>query len=438
MKRPPSKRPPRISHLLPARIEKNHRRGKTTLRSQCNVFIRLMGDLIIDDVDDDALAKFRQRAAQAGYAQKTIDCIASTVRGLWRRHTGTPYHRPPNGVWRTGPDPQTLDNTLLAHYVHMYKPLQLGGKPPTTDHQFRVAIATFGNFLGRPATIDDLTDEKMAAAMTWYSKQKRVKSHATVNKLRTQIVAIWNFLARKRYVQTAPTVRNWPEPERTPRAWLAPELAKLWKACDGVTGNVGKHPANLFWPALVRLAWDSGERRSALFGIQWEDVDLEAGFANFRADVRKGRRKPNLVKLAPDTVERLRRIQQDLGPVFPWPYDDVTIYVRWRAILRRAGLPTGREYMLHCLRRSVASHAEAAGGNATALLLHSSRTVTERYLDPRIAQKPNAVDLLFRPDAVGVARDDDRSGNATNNGKQQAGPAKMRDALAIAMRLEES
>jgi integrase len=49
------------------------------------------------------------------------------------------------------------------------------------------------------------------------------------------------------------------------------------------------------------------------------------------------------------------------------------------------------------MRRSVASHYEAAGGNATELLGHSSRSVTLAYLDPRIVPQQHAVDLLFRP-----------------------------------------
>jgi hypothetical protein len=45
----------------------------------------------------------------------------------------------------------------------------------------------------------------------------------------------------------------------------------------------------------------------------------------------------------------------------------------------------------------VASHAEAAGMNATELLHHSTRKVTLAYLDPRIVKRPQAADVLFRP-----------------------------------------
>lgn len=47
--------------------------------------------------------------------------------------------------------------------------------------------------------------------------------------------------------------------------------------------------------------------------------------------------------------------------------------------------------------RQKQQRSEAAGGNATELLGHSSRKVTRQsYLDPRITGPPAAVDLLFR------------------------------------------
>jgi integrase len=61
-------------------------------------------------------------------------------------------------------------------------------------------------------------------------------------------------------------------------------------------------------------------------------------------------------------------------------------------------LPTDREHSFHCIRKTGASFADAAGADASKLLGHSSRSVTERhYLDPSIAKRDHAVDFLFRP-----------------------------------------
>ena len=46
------------------------------------------------------------------------------------------------------------------------------------------------------------------------------------------------------------------------------------------------------------------------------------------------------------------------------------------------------------MRRSVASHYKAAGGDATELVDHTSRKVTQAYLDPRIVKRVQEMDLL--------------------------------------------
>jgi hypothetical protein len=51
---------------------------------------------------------------------------------------------------------------------------------------------------------------------------------------------------------------------------------------------------------------------------------------------------------------------------------------------------------LQKVRRTFASHIEAAGGNATQALSHTSRRVTEKsYIDPRIAIEPSHNERLF-------------------------------------------
>jgi integrase len=85
--------------------------------------------------------------------------------------------------------------------------------------------------------------------------------------------------------------------------------------------------------------------------------------------------------------------------LFPWPYSPSTLYNHYSRLLRRAGLPDDRKSKPQRMRRSFASHLEAAGGNATAALKHSSRKVTERaYLDPRIVGGQNHARLLPRID----------------------------------------
>jgi integrase len=250
-------------------------------------------------------------------------------------------------------------------------------------------------FLGRPGLIGDLSDDLVLGLMMWL--KERGRSAVTCNKARQQLVAIWNFLAKKRLLDTWPDVMQFTEPERSPIAWLPDELRRIWAACETARGFIGGVPANNWWHALHAVAWDSGERISAMLGLHWEYVDLTGGWINFPAEVRKGKKRDKLVKLHPDTVALLEKIRRPTGHVFPWDRCSMGIWLHYGRLLKRAGLPNTRKHKFHCMRKSVASYCEAVGGNATALLDHSDRKVTIAYLDLRIVGQQHAADLLFRP-----------------------------------------
>jgi integrase len=295
--------------------------------------------------------------------------------------------------------------TLEHAYEQEYRPLRLAGCSAHTDANYRINLRHFDAFLAsvqgrRPgaARLEDLTDRNVIGAMQWLTSHGR--SIATANKLRVHLSALWNFLARRKLVDVFPDVRPLPEPLRTPAAWTEEQLARLWKACARQTGTIAGIRAADFWTALHQLAWDSGERISALLGIEWRDIDLERGYGEFRAEIRKGRREPNLVRLHADTVAALSRLPRPLKKVFPWPYCDTMLWLRYGKILTDAGLPSSRADKFHRIRRSVASHIKRLGGNATEILKHSNAATTEAYLDPRITGRQYAVDLLFRPDAI--------------------------------------
>lgn len=195
-----------------------------------------------------------------------------------------------------------------------------------------------------------------------------------------------------------PDVKPDVEPERVPRAWTVDQVARLLAACDAEPGELSGVPAGIWWRGLHLVAWDTGERIGAIRDLLWHHLDLYGRHVLVPAELRKGKRRDRLYKIAPDTVAVLSEMRSPpREKIFPWPYCRTYLWDRYDRILRRAGLPTDRTAKFHCLRRSVASHYEAAGGNATELLGHSTRSVTLAYLDPRIVPSKHAVDLLFRP-----------------------------------------
>jgi integrase len=289
--------------------------------------------------------------------------------------------------------------SLHSFYLSVFCPLFLRSRSRRTKDLYESTLRSFAKFLERLPTLDDLVDDVVAAYLSWYVALPR--SPYSANKQRDNLLAIWRFAARKRYVDRYPDVQAETEPIRVPRAWTTDEIARLFLSIAKEPGWIAGVPASAWWRALHLVAWDCGERIHAIRSLLWEHVDLRSEWIYVPAEIRKGKREDRAYRIARDTRDALEAIRlPSRAEVFPWPWaSENYIYAKYRPILQRAGLPSDRKHMFHCLRKSVASHYEAAGGDATKLLGHSARRVTMAYLDPRIATPPQAVDKLFRPGA---------------------------------------
>jgi hypothetical protein len=92
-------------------------------------------------------------------------------------------------------------------------------------------------------------------------------------------------------------------------------------------------------------------------------------------------------QLPVETIEAVQRIVVPSEPLLFHPGVKPEQVGRWfRVLLDRSGIfaPKGSGMRFHRLRRSKASYTEVAGGDAQTALQHSARSVTVRYLDPRI------------------------------------------------------
>jgi len=217
---------------------------------------------------------------------------------------------------------------------------------------------------------------------------------------------MWRWAHRKGYVLEWPDVALEKKIKKVPVAWKREELNKIFKTAEETSGRIGKIPANVWWVSLLLVFWDTGERSGAVLGLTWDNVDTDDRWIRFPADDRKGAFTDNARRIAADTatkLESMRRCQttaevySPTGKVFPWPYAPTYIYRAYEELLKRAGLPHDEKHKFHCLRKTAASYFEKAGGNATELLCHSKREITLAYLDPRIVERVEAIDLLFRP-----------------------------------------
>lgn len=182
-----------------------------------------------------------------------------------------------------------------------------------------------------------------------------------------------------------------------PTAWTEADLTRLFAYLGTIRGWVGPVKACDFWRALVLVIWNTGERISAVLDVRWQDIDLDGKWVTFRAGTRKGRKRGLRLAISDETVAALRLVKvkgQDV--VFYWPMSRSYIWGKYGAILRRGGFPHDSKSKFHRIRKSTASHFEAAGGDSCELLGHSSKRITRAYLDPRIIKVPQASAVLFK------------------------------------------
>lgn len=287
--------------------------------------------------------------------------------------------------------------SLRDFYDRYYRPLQLPQASPDCLRQYRLNITKADDACGGCCRLSDLSDDLIGRICGKLLSDGR--SPATANKVRSQIVALWNFAAKRGLIEQWPSVRKYREYRREPTAWTKEQLGQLFTAASELTGKVGNVPASLWWLALLSLLWDSAIRIGAALKLEWQQVDFTRGYLLTLAEQQKNG-EDQWFRLHPHTLQLLRilREHRSSNRVFVWPRAKNVLWVEFSKLLAKAGLPSGRRDKFHRIRRSVASHFEKAGGNATELLGHSCRQVTKLYLDATITGRVWAADLLFRPD----------------------------------------
>lgn len=295
--------------------------------------------------------------------------------------------------------PDRKPNTLRA-LIDVYAAKKLRRKSPSTKLKYGYAVDHWSDQLGREPLLTDLRDDPVCE----YQDQLldlTTLADVTVEMYVKKILALWRFAFHQRWVWKWPAIELAETSDKIPIAWTEPQLRVLFSALRRQTGFIGAVPAADWWIAQHWLIWHTSERIGAIMGLEWPTLDLSAGYVVFPAGLRKGRRRETGYPLGPHCVAALQRIREPVRErVFPFPWDRSMLWRRYKAILQGAGLPFDRKHMFHALRKSVASHMEAAGADSTDTLGHSDRAITKRYyLDPRIARTVKPCDVLFNPDA---------------------------------------
>lgn len=263
----------------------------------------------------------------------------------------------------------------------------------------------FRDCLGHEPTIDDLDDMVVAGFLRWRAAtphRRGIVSAASVAKDKAQLVAIANFVAKKRMRRSngelveflalprGRTIRH------APQAYTADEVTRLILEARRRGGQIDGHPAGWWWSTIIYTAWQTAERIGGLLGLRWADVDLEGRTLLFRAETRKGRSSDLLQAITPDLADLLRPERREPEHLV-WRWDRkhyTSIWCSLRLIATRAQV---RGNGFHKLRKASASYVHLAGGDATDHLGHAKPEVTRtHYIDSRITQARPLVDFLPR------------------------------------------
>lgn len=276
----------------------------------------------------------------------------------------------------------------------LYFPLNPKIQNDKTRYQYRIAMRDFRAALKREPDTRDLTDDSIALMVTHL--QRKGLSHRTINERRGRINTLWAWLAKRGQKKHWPGIAPLRVPVRIPKAWDRRELETLFGFLSKLKRRIWKIPEREWWTTLQLVSWETGERIGALLAARWEHLSGE--WLTLPAEIRKGRHHDRTYRLTKETlaaIEAIRYPPREL--IWPWPYCETYLWIRYKKIRQRAGLATDRMSSFHRMRKSTASHAAAAGGNAQEILGHNNAAVTKKYIDPRITNQPQAIDFLFRP-----------------------------------------
>lgn len=254
-----------------------------------------------------------------------------------------------------------------------------------TKGHYRRAVKWLGESLGRDATIEDLNDDGVRRVMVWLG-ECRGQLPITINTTRKFLVALAKWLREEGKIDRVPRVPKLAEPHHPPESLTIDQLRSLWHVATTRRGNIIGIPAAVWWPTLLWVEFDTAVRAGELLSIRWDWIDWASRIIRTPPDARKGGRRGEVYRFGPECLRWLRELQACSPPgegyVFGNP-STKTYYAHWERIQKAAGLPAGRRWKTHALRRTVATFVAVAGGDPARVLRHSSpKMAWDHYVDP--------------------------------------------------------
>ena len=194
----------------------------------------------------------------------------------------------------------------------------------------------------------------------------------------------WEFVESETLKQVR-RVKLLPDDSKRLRYLSREECERLIAACD------------LHIKPLVITALNTGMRKSEIFNLKWDNVDLRHGFILLDTTKNGERREIPINQTLKETLQGITR-RLDVPYVFfnpstnkPYTKD---LKRSFHTALKKAGI---RDFHFHDLRHTFASHLVMAGVDITTvreLLGHKTLTMTLRYAHLAPSHKVKAMGIL--------------------------------------------
>lgn len=230
--------------------------------------------------------------------------------------------------------------------------------PPTAAaRNLRNAVRHFDRWLGRPATIADLTSEQIFGLVDALAALG-LRSH-TVEQVRQKLCQLGAAAHAANLLAELPRVPAVALPARKEcLPWSAGELEALFGSARTMPGIVDGVPARRWWPALLLTLLDTGLLPSALLAVPKIDYDRRTG------TLCTGLLAYQLHPLAVEAVDAIRF--HDHARLFPWPWDNGRppfhmLHRRYKELLFRANLPHVATNMFQRLQVTARKSPEILG-----------------------------------------------------------------------------
>jgi integrase len=268
--------------------------------------------------------------------------------------------------------------------------------------QYRIAVHCFEKWLGRPAELDDLTDEQMNRFLATYAQDHRPH---TVQSKRRSLLVLWRAIADQHGIAEPNRVRRIKTPPTPRDVWSAEDVGRICAELQQVQGRlpvVCIKKAD-YYVGLVAAAWETGLRLADLMGLERSQA-VESGW--FCVTMHKTG-LPHWCKLHPSTRAVINRTFDDFAPPrrLCWPTWGIRtpkacyklIRLEIMAAVRAAGL-TASDGPFKKLRRSSITAVElAAPGQGQYHAGHTSAITTQKWYlaDGVKLNRPLPVELLI-------------------------------------------